>query len=276
MSSTVVQRSRYVEVEPGVRVYVEDTGAGKPVVFLHTVAFDHQAFEYQFNELPRHGYRCIGIDFRGFGRSDRPYGKYDCDILADDVNAVLEALDLQEITLVGVSMGGAVAVRYMARHTGHRVAQLALVSATAPVFTRRDDFPYGLERSDADGSIEAAGKDRPLFIANAIKYFFRRPDSLSPEFTRWFHSIGMETSPYAMTSCLGWMRDMDLRPDLASIKVPTTIFHALEDNFAPFPLAEQLHAGIAGSEVVRFDNGGHGLFYEERQKFNDALMRFVG
>ncbi|MFH0343795.1 MAG: alpha/beta fold hydrolase [Chromatiales bacterium] len=101
MSSTTTRVSRYVEVKPGVRIYVEDTGVGKPVVFVHGWPFDHRQFEYQFNELPKHGYRCIALDLRGFGKSDKPYARYDYDAFADDVSAVLEALELEDVTLVG-------------------------------------------------------------------------------------------------------------------------------------------------------------------------------
>lgn len=92
--------SRIKGVE-GVEINVEDIGNGKPVVFIHGWPVNHNMFEYQFTELPKHGYRCIGIDLRGFGESDKPWDAYNYDTMADDVDAVLDSPDLHDVTLVG-------------------------------------------------------------------------------------------------------------------------------------------------------------------------------
>jgi non-heme chloroperoxidase len=105
-------------------------------------------FEYQFNEFSRKGYRCIGVDIRGFGKSDKPLKGYSYDRLADDIRCVIEALRLQDITLAGHSTGGAIALRYMARHQGYGVSKLALFAAAAPSLIKRPNFPYGLDRED--------------------------------------------------------------------------------------------------------------------------------
>lgn len=125
----------YVEVSPGVNVYVEDWGSGKPVFFIHGWPLSHRMFEYQFTQLPKQGYRCVGIDLRGFGKSDKPWGDYNYDIFADDVKLVLEALDLRDVTMAGFSMGGAITMRYMGRHFGERVSKVAFLGAAAPCFT---------------------------------------------------------------------------------------------------------------------------------------------
>lgn len=88
-------------------------------------------FEYQFTELPNHGYRCIGIDLRGFGDSDKPWNEYNYDTMADDVKTVLDTLNIENATLVGFSMGGAISIRYMARHNGAHIQKLALLGAAA-------------------------------------------------------------------------------------------------------------------------------------------------
>lgn len=135
---------RYVQVEPNVKVYVEDIGEGTPVVFLHGWPVNYKMFEYQLNVLPNHGIRAIAIDFRGYGLSDKPSTGYDYDRMADDVRAVIDDLELKDAVLAGFSMGGAIAVHYMARHKGHGVSKLALLSAARPVFTQREGYPYGL------------------------------------------------------------------------------------------------------------------------------------
>ena len=107
-------------VEPWVKIYVEDLNpkGNKTILFIHGWPANHKLFEYQFNIFPAMGYRCIGVDIRGFGKSDKPWGDYSYDRLADDVRTVVDILKLQNFTLAGHSVGGAIAVRYMARHKG--------------------------------------------------------------------------------------------------------------------------------------------------------------
>ena len=123
----------YVNVN-NVKIYVEDLNpeSRKTILFLHGWPGNHRLFEYQFNQLPRFGYRCIGIDTRGFGKSDKPFAGYDYNTLADDVRGVVETLRLRNFTLAGHSTGGAFAVRYMGRHKGYGVSWLVQIAAAAP------------------------------------------------------------------------------------------------------------------------------------------------
>ena len=232
-------------------------------------------FEYQFTHLPLHGFRCVGITQRGFGRSSKPWGEYNYDVFADDLKKALEELDLRDVTLAGHSMGGAIALRYMSRHKGERVTRLALFGAAAPSFTKRPGFPFGLERSAVDGFIKSCQTDRAKLNQDFGKIFFRSEDAVSPKLGEWFHNMGMEASPHATADCLLTLRDSDLRKDLLKIKVPTVIFHSTQDKICLFELAKAMAAGIKGSKLVRFEKSGHGLFYEEKEKFNRALMNFI-
>ena len=138
----------YVRVEPDVNIYVEDVnpGGGKTILFIHGWPLNHKAYEYQFDQLPNMGFRCIGIDTRGFGNSDKPWRGYDYDRLADDVRGVVETLKLRDFTLGGHSMGGAIAIRYMARHNGYGVSKLALFAAAAPSVTNVQIFHMDCRR----------------------------------------------------------------------------------------------------------------------------------
>jgi non-heme chloroperoxidase len=270
-----MQKDEFIQIGPDVRLHIRDWGKGKPIVFIPGWPLSHEMFEYQFIHLPLHGFRCVGITQRGFGRSSKPWGEYNYDIFADDIKKVLEALDLRDVTLAGHSMGGAVALRYMARHKSERVSRLALFGAAAPSFIKRPGFPYGLEPSAVDGFIELCHADRAKLNEDFGKIFFRGDNAVSPKLGEWFHNMGMEASPHATAACLIALRDSDLREDLPRIKVPTTIFHATQDKICLFQLAEAMAAGIKGSKLVRFENSGHGLFYEEKDKFNKELMDFI-
>ncbi|CAM2868379.1 alpha/beta hydrolase [Paenibacillus sediminis] len=266
----------YIRVEQNVNVYVEDLdpGNGKPIVFIHGWPVNHKIFEYQFNRLPIMGYRCIGIDLRGFGKSDRPWTGYSYNRLADDIRVIIDTLGLQNITLLGHSMGGAISIRYMARHAGYQVSKLALVGAAAPVYTRRPDFPYGRTKEEANKLIEGTYNDRPKMLEDLGDLYFER--YITGSFKKWFQGLGMEASGHSSAMAMMSLRDEDLRPDLPKIHVPTAIFHGVQDKRCPFVLAELMHAGITGSELIPFQYSGHGIFYCEKDKFNRELVRFIG
>lgn len=259
-----------------VSIDVEDIGNGKPIVFIHGWPVNHNMFEYQFIELPKHGYRCIGINLRGFGNSDKPWEGYNYDTMSDDIKAVLDTLNLQKATLVGFSMGGAIAIHYMARHNQDHVAKLVLLAAAAPCFTKREDFPYGLDKSAVDDLIHQTYADRPSMLKNFSEIFFAAPEKLSSEFKTWNLSLGLSASAYATIQCAMELRDADLRSDLARIKVSTLILHGTNDRICLFDLARAMHDGIKGSQLIPIEKAGHGFYYEERERVNSELMDFIG
>ena len=270
-----MQSQELISIEPNVSLHIRDWGQGKTIVFIPGWPLSHEMYEYQFTQLPRQGYRCVGITLRGFGKSSKPWGEYNYDVFADDIRKVLESLDLRDVTLAGHSMGGAISLRYMARHKSERVSRLALFGAAAPCFTKRPGFPHGLESSDVDGFIELCGADRAKLNEDFGKIFFRSENAVSPKLGEWFFNMGMEASPHATAACLFALRDSDLRDDLSEVNVPTAIFHSTQDKICPFELAEAMAAGIKGAKLIRFENSGHGLFYEEKEKFNAEIVEFI-
>jgi len=172
----------YIQVENDVKNFVEDLNPSghETILFIHGWPANHNMFEYQFNELACRGYRCIGVDTRGFGKSDKPFTGYTYDRLADDIRCIIEALNLRNITLAGHSTGGAIAIRYMARHKGCGVARLALFAAAAPSLVKRPNFPYGLEQDVVFDIINlnrpsqyAAKVWRHLFLSAHFRALFR-------------------------------------------------------------------------------------------------------
>jgi non-heme chloroperoxidase len=281
--SIQMNSSEYIEIDNNIFLHIRDWGKGKTIVFIPGWPLGHEMFEYQFTQLPQHGYRCIGISMRGFGKSSKPWGKYTYDVFADDLQSVLHSLALRNVTLVGFSMGGAIALRYMARHKGDGIAKLVLCAAAAPSFTTRSGFPFRIEPEAVDSLIELCYSDRAKLNADFGKIFFRNSDAASPQLLDWFQSLGMEASPHATAACLATLRDSDLREDIQSVNVPTVLFHGLHDQVCPFEFAEAMAAGaepvaggIRGARIICFENSGHALFYEERDKFNAELMNFIG
>jgi non-heme chloroperoxidase len=272
---TLMTNRELIDIGSGVNLHIRDWGEGIPIVFIHGWPLSHEMWEYQFTHLAPKGHRCVGITLRGFGKSSQPWGEYNYDIFADDIKRVLGALKLRDVTLVGFSMGGAISLHYLARHKAERVSKLVLAGAAAPSWTKRPDFPYGLEKSAVDAFIGACHSDRAQLMADFSKDFFRNETAVTPRFADWFFNMNMGASPYATASCLVVLRDADLRSDLSRVNVPTVIFHGAQDKIVPFALGEQAANGIKGAQLIRFESSGHGLFYEEKEKFNEELTDFV-
>lgn len=265
----------YVRVEPDVKIYMEDlnpTGT-KTILFVHGWPANHKLFEYQFDVLPSKGYRCIGIDIRGFGRSDKPWNGYSYDRLADDVRRVVDALQLDDFILAGHSVGGAIVIRYMARHNGYGVSKLALFAAAAPSFVQRPNFPYGLPIEEVNKLIQETTIDRPKMLRDFGDQFFFQ--YTTEPFSDWFFQLGLEAAGWSTAAVATSLRDETLFSDLAKIRVPTLILHGVHDQVCLYPLAIAMHQGIQNSKLVPFATSGHGLFWEEREKFNMELIDFI-
>lgn len=267
-----------IQTAPNVNLHVEDWGHGQTVVFLHGWPLSHEMFEYQINQLGN-DFRCILIDRRGFGQSDKPWSGYDYDTLADDLEAVFEALNLEDITLVGFSMGGAEAIRYISRHGSRRIAKLVLLGAAAPKMLKTPDFEEGIDKEVFDEMIENAIQDRAAFMESFSKDFFGVSLLNSPLSSRlldWFHGLAMKSSPRAFVNSILTFSQADLREDLAKIDVPTLIIHGTGDKTVPFELtAKSMHAGIIGSQLIAYEEAPHGFFYTEWPQLNRHLTEFI-
>lgn len=265
----------FITVNSGVKIYINDINPGgeKPILFMHGWPANHKLFEYQYNELIKAGYRCIGMDVRGFGQSSKPVWGYDYNQSADDIRGVIDALNLRNLTLLGHSTAGAVAIRYMARHRGHGVSKLVLCAAAAPSLIKRANFPHGFNADDVTKIIENTYNDRPEMLRNFGKTFFYKP--VTEAFSDWFFQLGLEAASWSTIAVSkAWLKE-ELFNDLNKVNVPTLILHGIHDEVCLYPLALAQHEGIANSKLVPFENSGHGLFYDERDKFNNELMQFV-
>jgi len=274
-TKTVTARAEYIKVETNVHLHVTDAGEGRPIVLIPGWPLSDEMYEYQYNDLINKNFRAIGITLRGFGKSDKPYEAYNYDVHAADIKKVLKKLDIEEAVLVGFSMGGAIAARYVSEYKSARISKLVLAGAAAPIWTQREDFPYNLPKTAVDELIKLNFKDRPKLLSDFAKIFSATETSLNDGIGTWLNGIGLSASSYAMAQCLVALRDTDLRPDLAKITIPTLILHGKNDKICSFDLAGQMKAAISGSKLVAFEKSGHSLFLEETHKFNTELIKFA-
>jgi non-heme chloroperoxidase len=262
-----------------VEIYYEDWGTGKPVVFIHGWPLDHQMWEYQLTYLAQQGIRCIAYDRRGFGKSDKPWDGYDYNTMAGDLKALLDELDLNDVTLVGFSMGGGEIARYFGLFGGARVSKVVLVSAVVPYMLKTADNPNGTPLEMFEEFIQKLKEDRPGFLDTFGKVFYgvnliNHP--VSTEFLHWSWRITTEGSPKATIDCINAFSQTDFRRDAAAINVPTLIIHGDSDKTVPIDAsAHQSVKLIPAAKLIEYSGAPHGLFYTEKERLNKDLLEFV-
>ncbi|MCL1977872.1 MAG: alpha/beta hydrolase [Candidatus Bathyarchaeota archaeon] len=261
-----------VNVAKDVNLYVQDWGKGKPIVLIHGWPLSHRMWEYQASGIVNHGYRVVAIDLRGYGYSDKPWEGNDYDTWASDIGKVIKDRNLHDVTLVGFSMGGAIAMHYVATTNDSRISKLALLAAAGPCLIKKTDNPQGIPRQIWDGFLQAEIQDRAKFKHEFNKSFFNKP--VSQELNHWFEAIGMQADAHASLQGLEELGAHDLRTEISTIKIPTRSFHGLKDKIVPFAMAEEQKKLIKGLEIVKFENSGHGMFIDEDDKLFEELLLF--
>ena len=262
-----------------VEIYYEDWGEGKPVVLIHGWPLSHTMWEYQINDLVDAGFRVIAYDRRGFGQSSRPHRGYDYNTLTDDLKALLDELDLHDVTLVGFSMGGGEVVRYFSRYGGERVSRAILVSAVTPYLLQTADNPNGVKESFFEEMLTNIKEDRINFLDTFGKAFFgvtlvNKP--VSTPLLEYYRMLGSLASPRATQECAKAFAFTDFRPDMAAVNVPTLIIHGDADKTVPIePTGDQSSKSIAHSTYIRYEGAPHGLFYTHKEKLNKDLIQFI-
>lgn len=265
----------YVSVEPGVNIFVNDINpqGNKTLLFIHGWPLNNSMFEYQYTELANYGYRCIGIDIRGFGKSDKPISNYSYDRIADDIRIVIEFLKLKDVILVGHSVGGAISIRYMSRHDGFGISKLILLGAAAPTFVKQYDFPYGSTRQDIEKIMQDTYNDRPKMLQGFTDIFFNQ--YITEPFSHWILNLGLEAAGYSTIALMNSLGSENLFYDLEKVNVPTLICQGVHDKICPIQFGKTLSEKIRDSKLLLFENSGHALFWEEKDKLNKEIIDFA-
>lgn len=243
------------------------------ILMLHGWPLNMRVFEPLSMELATEDCRVVAMDLRGFGASDAPWAGYRYDDLSADVAAVVNALRLERFALLGFSMGGAVALRYMRCFRSWQVARLLLVSAAAPSFTRRPDFPHGMNTQQVNAMLETAAQDRPRMNAEFGRMFFSGRASMAMR--EWVQGLCNDASAIGTQKAGQALRDEDLRPDLEAVRVPCGIFHGRMDRICPYDLAVALQAGIPGATLFPFPQMGHSILLEDHVRLGAQILTFL-
>ncbi|WP_437877122.1 alpha/beta fold hydrolase [Sorangium sp. So ce513] len=264
----------FVEAQDGALLFYRDWGAGKPVLFLSGWALSSDMWGYQMLDLVDNGLRCVAYDRRGHGRSSDPGRGYDHDTLADDLAAVLEQLDLREVTLVGHSMSSGEIVRYLSRHGDRRIARVVFLAPTTPMVLRAADNPDGLDRQLVEQVRATIRADYPGWLDDNAPPFF--VDGTSPGMREWVRHLMLHCSMKAVIDCHRAMAEADFRDELRRIRVPTLVLHGDRDASAPLALTGQKTAALVpDSRLVVYEGAPHGLFVTHRERLSRDLLAFA-
>ena len=263
-----------------VELYYETQGTGKPVVLIHGWPLSGRAWEAQLPALVEAGYQVITYDRRGFGQSSKPWNGYDYDTLAQDLKGLMEALDLQDATIVGFSMGGGEVARYLGKYGSERVSKAVLASAVPPYLFKADDNPDGgLEESDIQGFLDGVSDDRIAFLNDFTKNFFTPKDGkllVSKPMRLYNRDIAAFASAKATFDCVKSFSYTDFRDDLKAFDVPTLVIHGDADQIVPFEASgERSHDMIADSKLHVVEGGPHGINVTHSEEFNKTLIAFL-
>ncbi|MCC4213812.1 alpha/beta fold hydrolase [Leeuwenhoekiella parthenopeia] len=268
-----------IENRENIKLYYEDYGTGDPVILIHGWPLSAQMWEYQTQVLVEAGHRVIAFDRRGFGRSDKPWSGYDYDTLAKDLNDLITGLDLENVTIVGFSMGGGEVSRYIGNYGTSKLKKAALVSSVAAFMLKTDDNPDGVPQETFDGFKAAVRKDRLAFLkdfGNNFVNYDDNKDKISEAQVHFNWSIAAGASPKGTLDCITSFGTTDFRADLEKFDIPTLIIHGDADQVVPIkPSGEQAASIVKGSRYEVIKGAPHGLVFTHTEEVNKILIDFL-
>lgn len=271
----------FATAKDGTQIFYKDWGSGQPVVFSHGWPLNADAWDPQMKVMADNGFRAIAHDRRGGGRSEQPWEGNDLDTYADDLAAVIEAEDLQDVILVGHSTGGGEVTRYIGRHGTGRVAKAVLVGAIPPLMLKTDANPEGLPLEVFDEIRKGVETDRSQFYQDLSAAFYgaNRDDSTVTQGTRdEFWLWGMTVGIKGAYDCVKAFSETDTTEDLKKIDVPTLIVHGDDDQIVPIVASGDKSSKLVKDSIYKIYQGApHGLAMVPKfaEQFNADLLEFA-
>ena len=275
--------SSYIKVDQEnstpIELYYEDHGSGSPVVLIHGWPLSGASWEKQTAALLAAGHRVITYDRRGFGRSSKPAVGYNYETLASDLEAVLSALNLTDVSLVGFSMGTGEVTRYIGKYGTKRVRKAVLIGTLGPYLVKTADNPQGVDTSVFEGIKAAIAADRPALLMNFLRNFYNYDVTggklVSEHVLQDNWNVAVGASAIGTLTCVdAWVEDF--RQDIARNTLPTLILHGDADRILPPDASSRRQAKmIKNARFVELKGGPHGVLWTHAEQINSELVKFV-
>jgi non-heme chloroperoxidase len=271
--------SSTITAKDGTEIYYKDWGKGPVVTFSHGWPLSSDAWDGQMLFLVHNGFRVVAHDRRGHGRSSQASSGNDMDGYADDLAAVIEALDLKDAILVGHSTGGGEVARYIGRHGTKRVAKAVLIAAVPPIMLKSAANPEGLPMEVFDSMRNSLTKDRSQFYKDLATQFYgaNRPGAkvsqgILDQFWLWSMQAGLKNAYESIKA----FSETDFTEDLKKIDVPTLVMHGEDDQIVPVKdSAVKTARVIRGAKEVYYPGAPHGLTATLQDQVNADLLAFL-
>jgi non-heme chloroperoxidase len=264
----------------GTEIYYKEWGEGPVVTFSHGWPLSSDAWDGQMLFLAQNGYRVVAHDRRGHGRSSQASSGNDMNGYADDLAAIIEALDLQNATLIGHSTGGGEVTRYIGRHGSKRVAKVVLIAAVPPIMLKTPANPEGLPMEVFDGLRAGLVKDRSQFYRDLAIQFYgaNRPGAnvsqgTLDQFWLWSMQAGLKNAYESIKA----FSETDFTEDLKKIDVPALVLHGEDDQIVPVKDSAKKSAKlIKGAKEIYYPGAPHGITATHQDQVNFDILEFLG
>jgi pimeloyl-ACP methyl ester carboxylesterase len=261
-------------------LHVDDTGgSGRPIVLIHGWPLSGESWKHQVPALVAAGYRVVTYDRRGFGRSDKPKTGYDYDTLTDDLHTIVTELDLQDVTLVGFSMGGGEVARWFSKFGADRLHSVVFASAVPPYLLHGSTNPDGpLPKSQATTMTAQLTANEDAFYDDFITQFFSVDGVLKVSEADRQEAIALakQASKVAALEAMASFAFTDFRDDLTKVTVPTLVIHGDGDTTVPFEgSGARTHAAIPSSELHIVVGAPHGVTFSDAEEWNRVVLEFL-
>ena len=268
-----------ITTKDGTQIYYKDWGTGPVVTFSHGWPLNADMWDGQMQFLEQNGFRVVAHDRRGHGRSSQASSGNDMNGYADDLAAVIEALDLKQVTLVGHSTGGGEVARYIGRHGTSRVARAVLIAAVPPLLLKTDANPEGVPIELFDEARAALARDRSQYYKELAVPFYgaNRPDSkvsqgTLDQFWLWSMQCGLKNAYDSIKA----FSETDFTEDLKKFDVPTLVLHGEDDQVVPVKNSARKTAKLVkGAKDIYYPGAPHGITATHQDQINAELLAFI-